>query len=151
MSETGQVPPRLAVVSETGDGPFGASIDIGPHHLLADEAVSAGGHNAGPDPFEFLLAGLGACTTMTLRGYATRKGWPLDWIEVRVTHAVRASDGATKNVFEREIRLEGDLSTEERARLLEIADRCPVSRTLAGGSIIQSRLADMAPVGEASA
>lgn len=150
MSE-GEPAARTVVVSDTGPKPFGAEIAIGPHRLLADEPESVGGGNAGPDPFELVMAGLGACTTMTLRLYAGRKGWPLERVEVRVTHAVRATAGAPKDIFDREIRLEGELSAEERARLLEIADRCPVSRTLAGGSIIRSRLADLAPVGEATA
>lgn len=150
MSE-GEPAARIVVVSDTGPRPMGAEIAIGPHHLLADEPESAGGGNAGPDPFELVMAGLGACTTMTLRLYAGRKGWPLERVVVRVTHPVRAAAGAPKDIFDREILLEGDLSAEERARLLEIADRCPVSRTLAGGSMIRSRLADLAPVGEATA
>jgi uncharacterized OsmC-like protein len=74
MSEAGARRPRLAIVSEAGAGPFGAAITIGDHHLSADEPVSVGGLNTGPDPYEFLLAGLGACTTMTMRLYAARKG-----------------------------------------------------------------------------
>lgn len=77
MSEAGASHERLAVVSETGAGPFSSRIAIGDHRLTADEPVSAGGLNTGPDPYEYLLAGLGACTVMTLRRYATRKGWPL--------------------------------------------------------------------------
>ena len=98
---------RLAIVSETGAGPFTSAVTIGEHRLIADEPVSAGGLNAGPDPYEFLLAGLGACTAMTLRLYATRKGWPLEHVEVRVRHVERATGGALKDVFEREIRLTG--------------------------------------------
>ena len=150
MSQAPPSPPRCALVSETGEGPFGAAITIGRHRLAADEPLSAGGRDAGPDPYEFVLAGLGACTVMTLRLYATRKGWPLSHVTVRVTHAARASAGAPRDVFAREIELEGDLSAEARARLMEIADRCPVSRTLAGGSLIQTALVYAAPVGEAS-
>ena len=151
MSEAGQRHERLAVVSETGAGPFGAAISIGDHRLTADEPLAAGGLNAGPDPYEFLLAGLGACTAMTLRLYADRKGWPLSHVEVRVRHAGRAADAASKDVFERDIRLEGDLSQEQRSHLLEIADRCPVSRTLVAGVTVQTRLGGLDPADEAAA
>jgi putative redox protein len=151
MSEARERHDRLAIVSETGVGPFGAAVSIGDHRLTADEPVAAGGLNAGPDPYEFLLAGLGACTAMTLRLYANRKGWPLSHIEVRVRHAPRATDGASKDVFDREIRLEGELSAEERSQLLAIADRCPVSRTLVAGVTMQTRLGEIAPVGDATA
>ena len=87
---------------------------------------------------------------MTLRLYASRKGWPLDAVDVKLHHAVRASS-AQRDVFSREIHLIGELSTEQRARLLEIAERCPVGRTLAAGVDIQSTLAADAPIGEAGA
>ncbi len=131
---------RLAIVSETGPGPFTSAVTIGAHRLVADEPVSLGGLNAGPDPYEFLLAGLGACTAMTLRLYATRKGWPLEHVEVRVRHVERAAAGAAKDVFERAIRITGGLADDQRARLLDIADRCPVSRTLSAGAVIQTSL-----------
>ena len=147
MNEAGPSHERLAIVSESGAGPFGSTISIGDHRLTADEPVSAGGLNSGPDPYEFLLAGLGACTAMTLRLYATRKGWPLDHVEVLARHIKRTTGGALKDVFEREIRLAGALSAEQRARLLVIADRCPVSRTLSAGALIQTCLAETAPRG----
>lgn len=139
---------RIAEVGETGQGRFVNAVRIGPHRMLADEPVSVGGDGLGPDPFEYLLAGLGACTSMTIRLYAERKGWPLLRVAVRVRHAARLSAGADRDVFERIIHLEGDLSEEERARLLDIAERCPVSRTLAAGSTVQSRLADDPQPGE---
>lgn len=141
---------RVAIVAENGQGPFGNTVTIGVHEIPADEPTDFGGLGAGPDPYEFLLAGLGACTTMTLRLYAGRKGWPLDRVEVTVRHAERASDGAARDVFTREIRLDGDLSTEERARLLDIAERCPVSKTLAAGSTIRSSLSDAGLIGDAT-
>jgi putative redox protein len=141
----------VAIVAEDRPRPFGERVRIGPHWLRADEPVEAGGHATGPDPYEYVLAGLGACTAMTIRLYADRKGWPLDRVEVRVRQTARASDGAPKDVFDREILLEGDLSPEERQRLLEIAARCPVSRTLAAGVVIRSALSDIAPAGEATA
>jgi putative redox protein len=136
---------RVAIVAEDGASPFGASVAIGPHRLRADEPLEAGGQASGPDPYEYLLAGLGACTVMTVRLYANRKGWPLHRIEVRVRQAARAGDGEAKDVFVREILLEGDLSSEERQRLLDIAERCPVSRTLAAGVVIRSALGEIAP------
>ncbi|MFD1189605.1 MULTISPECIES: OsmC family protein [Phenylobacterium] len=139
---------RIAEVGETGQGKFLNAVRIGPHRMLADEPVSVGGDGLGPDPYEFVLAGLGACTSMTIRMYAERKGWPLLRVAVRVRHAERMAAGAPKDVFERVIHLEGDLSQEERDRLMDIAERCPVSRTLSAGSTVTSRLADDPPPGE---
>ena len=135
----------------TGSGPFGAVISIGPHRLTADEPLAVGGLYVGPDPYEFLLAGLGASTVMTPRLHANRKGWPLSHIEGRIRHAARATDGAPMDVFDREIRRDGELSAEERSQLLAIADHCPVSRTLAAGVTLQTRLGELAAVGEATA
>ena len=148
-SERGPSHERLAIVSETAESPFSSRIAIGDHRLTADEPVSAGGLNTGPDPYEYLLAGLGACTAMTLRLYATRKGWPLQHVEVRVRHVQHPTGGALKDVFEREIRLIGVLSEDQRARLLSISDRCPVSRTLSAGALIQTTLSETPPPGEA--
>ncbi|WP_374569745.1 OsmC family protein [Phenylobacterium sp.] len=133
---------RIATVSENRKGPFGQTVHVGANVVQADEPVELGGLGQGLDPFEFVLAGLGACTSMTIRMYATRKGWPLDHVEVVTAHAERLSEGAPQDVFTREIRLHGDLSDEERARLLDIAERCPVSRSLGKGAIIRSHLAE---------
>lgn len=141
---------RRATVVENGRGRFGADILVGPHRLNADEPASLGGRGEGPDPYELLMSALGACTSMTLRLYAERKGWPLERVEVRLRHAERMASGAPRDVFEREILLLGDLSAEARARLLDIAGRCPVGRTLAGGSEIRSSLAEALLPGEAS-
>jgi putative redox protein len=116
------------------------TIRAGRHHLLADEPLSAGGSDAGPNPYDYLLAALGACTAMTLRMYADRKNWPLHGVTVRLNHTkIHASDCAeceTKegriDRIERTLLLEGPLDDEQRARLREIADRCPVHRTLHG-------------------
>ena len=126
------------VVRETRRGTFQQEITAGTHRLLADEPVAAGGLNSGPGPYELLLAALGACTSMTLRLYAERKKLPLMRTTVRLRHSrIYASDCAeceTKEGMleriERVITLEGDLGTEDRKRLLEIADKCPVHRTL---------------------
>ena len=151
MPQAGKPPPeRVAVVSEDRPRPFGNRVTIGRHHLQADEPAETGGGATGPDPYEFLLAGLGACTAMTLRLYADRKGWPLAHVAVRVRHAERMTAGAARDLFTREITLDGELSGEERTRLLEIAERCPVSRTLSAGVTIRSSLADQPPAGEAT-
>jgi uncharacterized OsmC-like protein/alpha/beta superfamily hydrolase len=126
------------VVRETRRGQFQQEVIVGPHRLLADEPAKAGGMDSGPGPYDFLLAGLGACTSMTLRLYADRKQLPLKRTVVRLKHSkIHATDCAdceTKegmlDRIERVITLEGDLTTEQRARLMEIADKCPVHRTL---------------------
>lgn len=126
---------------------FLQDIHAGPvHHTLADEPLAYGGSNKGMSPYGFLSAGLGACTSMTIRMYARRKGWPLDHVSVDVNHSkVHAQDAATESTdkidgWERKITLTGDLSEEQRQRLLEIADRCPVHRTLERSSEIVTEL-----------
>ena len=133
---------RKVTVVESGNGPYGQYITAGGHVVGADDG-SARGMNTGPDPFELLLAGLGACTAMTIRMYANRKKINLDRITVRLRHVQRATAGKGINDrFERVIELAGNLNTEERQRLLEIADRCPVSQTLRRSSEIASLLAE---------
>jgi len=135
---TANDPPGTVIVRETGRGVFQQEIVAGRHHLLADEPVNVGGLESGPGPYELLLAALGACTSMTLRLYADRKKLPLMRTQVRLRHSrIYASDCAeceTKegmmDRIERIITLEGDLDAEARKRLLEIADKCPVHRTL---------------------
>ena len=114
------------------------SIEIGAHRLVADEPVAAGGADQGPNPYELLLAALGACTAMTVELYARRKGWPLSSVEVTLRHerihARDCADCETQDVMldkiTKQISLLGDLSAEQRARLRDIAERCPVQRTL---------------------
>ena len=133
---------RSVTVVESGNGPYGQFIPSGRHVLGADEPVELGGQDTGPDPFELVLAGLGACTAMTLRMYANRKGMPLERVTVKLRHLQRATAGkGLSDRFERLITLEGDLSSDDRQRLLEIADRCPVSQTLKRASDIDTRLA----------
>lgn len=136
---TAETPPEGIVrVSEAGAAGYLQDVLVGPHHLLADEPADHGGSNLGPSPYQYLAAGLGACTTMTIRMYARRKGIGLDRASVDVTHekihAADCADCETRtgkvDVFRRVIRLEGTLSDAERARLMEIADRCPVHRSL---------------------
>ncbi len=113
---------------------FGQDISIGSHQWRADEEADKGGADTGPGPHEILLSALGACTSMTLRMYAERKGWPLR--SVHVTLSGGAADG--KYAITRQISLEGELDAEQRRRLLEIADKCPVHRTLTGEVLIQT-------------
>ncbi|MGQ0683027.1 bifunctional alpha/beta hydrolase/OsmC family protein [Bradyrhizobium sp.] len=126
------------IVQETRLGKFQQSVTVGPHKMLADEPVSVGGQNTGPGPYDFLLAGLGACTSMTMRMYADRKSLPLERITVTLKHgkihAKDCEDCETRegmlDQIEREISIEGTLDAEQRQRLMEIADKCPVHRTL---------------------
>ncbi len=130
--------PGTVVVRETGQGVFQQEIVSGVHRFIADEPVNVGGRDSGPGPYDLLLAALGACTSMTLRLYADRKKLPLRRTQVRLKHGkIYATDCAeceTKegmiDRIERVITLEGDLDPAQRARLLEIADKCPVHRTL---------------------
>jgi len=142
--------PRRVVVRETRHGKFQQSIALGPHHLIADEPLSAGGDDSGPGPYDLLLAALGACTAMTLRLYADRKALPLDLATVSLTHSkIHAQDCAecdTKagliDQLERVITLDGALDAGQRAKLMEIADKCPVHRTLTSEIRIVTREAD---------
>ena len=142
-------PEGVVRVTEADPAGFLQDITSGPrHHLLADEPAAYGGTDKGLSPYGLLAAGLGACTAMTIRMYARRKGWPLAHVRVDVTHdKVHAQDAgasgeAQVDRFTRAIRLEGDLDAEQRARLREIADRCPVHRTLERSSEIETRLTD---------
>lgn len=124
------------VIVATGTGPLGQQITIGPHTLRADEAPEVGGNDGGPAAHELLLAALGACTSITVKMYADRKGWPLTSSSVRLT----GHSEAERYVIDRTLHLEGGLSDEQRTRILEIADRCPVARTLKGAVEIRSTL-----------
>jgi putative redox protein len=129
---------------------FAQEIRVGPHVLAADEPASAGGTDTGPTPFGLLLSALGACTSMTVSMYARRKGWPLESVTVRLRHSkIDAKDCArceTKeglvDHIEREIVLHGKLDAEQRARLLEIADKCPVHKTLTSEIDIETRIVE---------
>ena len=130
----------MTVIVRSGAG-LRQEILAGRHAVVSDEPVSAGGADAGPDPYALLLAALGACTSMTLRMYADRKGWPLRAVTVELSHArVHAEDcvgcddpSAKADLITRTVRLAGDLDADQVARLGEIARRCPVHKTLTAG------------------
>jgi uncharacterized OsmC-like protein/pimeloyl-ACP methyl ester carboxylesterase len=142
--------PRNVVVRETRDSKFQQTILTGPHRLLADEPVSAGGEDSGPGPYDFLLASLGACTSMTMRLYADRKSLPLERVTVTLQHQkIHAEDCAECETgtgmldqIDRVIAMEGALDAEQRQKLMEIADKCPVHRTLTSEIRIVTRPAD---------
>ena len=123
-------------------------IVVGTHRIAADEPTSAGGTDSGPNPYNLLLAALGSCTSMTVTLYARRKQWPLQGVTVRLRHSrVHASDCASCDTqegwldrIERDVVFAGPLSDEQRSRLLEIANRCPVHRTLTSEIDIRTRL-----------
>jgi putative redox protein len=138
-----------AVFVKDGEVRYVQNILVGQHVFQSDEPFDVGGGDAGPNPFELLLAALGACTSITVRMYADRKGWPLEDVRVRVAYAsVPAGDCAASeheaqlvDGIEEELIVVGDLSEAQRARLAEIAAKCPVHRTLTKPSQICTRLA----------
>ena len=144
-------PEGVVRVAEADPKGFLQDITHGPtHHALADEPIAYGGTNRGMSPYGFISAGLGACTSMTIRMYARRKGWALTHVYVDVTHdKVHGQDaepgsGTKIDQFMRHIHLEGDLDDAQRQKLLEIADKCPVHRTLEATSVVKTKLIDTA-------
>jgi uncharacterized OsmC-like protein/alpha-beta hydrolase superfamily lysophospholipase len=143
-------PPGTVVVSETGRGFLQQDVAMGHHRMLADEPISVGGGDTGPGPYDLLLAALGACTSMTLRMYAERKKLALRRVSISLSHdRIHAEDCAECETKEgmidrivRDITLDGDLDAATRARLMEIADKCPVHRTLKSEVDIQTSLVD---------
>ena len=151
VQPTTTVAPGTVVVAETGAGTFANTISVGGRHSLrADEPESVGGTDTGPTPYDLLLAGLGACTTMTVRLYAEHKGFPLERVAVTLKHdKIHAADcdecetrEGKLDRIESEISFSGDLTDEQRSRMLEIAGKCPVHRTLHSEVHVVSRLAE---------
>jgi putative redox protein len=137
----------VVIVGGDANG-FAQDVSAGGHRFVSDEPESAGGSDRGPSPYDLLLAALGSCTSMTIAMYARRKHWPLERVSVRLRHSrVHAEDCAVCDeseakltVIERDIDLVGALDDDKRARLLEIANRCPVHRTLTSRIDIRTRL-----------
>jgi putative redox protein len=145
--DTADIVAHDRVVTRTGPSGFRTDVMAGRHRLVADEPASVGGSDEGPTPYDLLVAGLGACTSMTLRMYADRKEWPLEEVRVRLRHSKihrtdeeACVDGreARLDRVHREIELVGALDDEQRTRLIEIADRCPVHRTLERGIVVET-------------
>ncbi len=136
-----------SVVVRGSSAGFAQEIIAGQHRIAADEPVAAGGTDTGPSPYDFLLAALGSCTSITVGMYARRKGWPLEEVTVNLRHTkIHASDCAeceTKegilDRIERDIHFAGSLTDEQRSKLLEIANKCPVHRTLTSEIVIKTR------------
>jgi len=134
------------IVARAGATGFATELDMGGYALVADEPVSVGGGGAGPTPYELLLGAVASCTAMTVRMYASRKQWPLESVTVRMrdtpAHIKDCLDCETEDVgprrLDRVVEFEGPLSPEQHARLLQIADRCPVKQTLTRGVEIRT-------------
>ena len=140
--------PEGVVVVETGPSGYDTQIHAGGHHLIADEPTSVGGTDTGATPYDFLLSALGACTTITLRMYADRKEWPLEAVRASLRHQkvhardcedCESTEGFVDRI-DRDLELLGPLDEEQRARLLEIADKCPVHKTLESETVVTTRL-----------
>ena len=129
---------ETTLVAETGLGRYQVEVRVGKMAFLADEPAEVGGLGSGPNPYDLLNAALGACKTMTIRLYANRKNWALKHVEVAVRH--RRVDLNARDVFDVDVILEGDLDETQRAKLMEIAERCPVSITLTRGADVHSAL-----------
>lgn len=140
--------PANRISARTGQSGLLTDILVNDHSMVADEPLSVGGTNLGPTPYDFLVAGLGACTSMTLRMYADRKGWPLDSVTVRLKHQKIHADDCEScddstgmlDLIDRDIELAGPLDNEQKTRLIEIANKCPVHRTLQSEIVINTTL-----------
>ena len=142
--------PGTVIVTDAGTGKYTQQVTAGQHMSLADEPVASGGDDAGPTPYDLLLAALGTCTAMTLRMYADRKGIPLKratvWLRHDRIHAQDCVDCETDkgllSQITRDIHLEGELNDDQRVRLMGIADRCPVHRTLTSEIVVRTQEVD---------
>jgi putative redox protein len=128
-----------SVAVKWAKGKFAQDIEIAGHKIRSDEVAEKGGDDTGATPHELLLAALGSCTAMTLKVYAERKGWPLR--DVHVT--LNGTNGEGAYIITRQVAIDGDLDAEQRQRLMEIADKCPVHRTLMGEITIKTTAGDV--------
>jgi putative redox protein len=141
MKQTATPPPGTVVVASSGEGKLTQVVMAGHHVLRADEPKDAGGDDLGPAPHQLLLAALGSCTAITLQMVAARKGWPLTHVEVRLRRGtLPPGNGDAGTLILRDIVLEGGLDEDQRRKLLEIAEKCPVHKTLTGEITIVSGL-----------
>lgn len=153
-----ELPQGRVAVAESGEGAFTQQVRMGRHLAVGDEPAEVGGRDQGPNPYEYLLAALGNCTSMTLRMYANLKKFPLERVQVflshRKIHAKDCADCETKvgmlDEIERRIELSGPLTEDQRSKLLEIANKCPVHRTLQSDIRIVTGLTEPAGAGVVS-
>lgn len=138
MSET-----RSAHVTLTAENHWKTEIQVGPHKFISDAPAASGGQDLAPDPEEFLLSAWGACTAMTVQMYAQRKGWPLERVEVVLDRIPRSAGTPEKLV--RKVAFFGPLDAEQRDRLKDIAEKCPVHRTLSHAPTIETKIAEVTP------
>jgi putative redox protein len=140
-------PTYAVTVSDSGTGHYSQVITAGRHVLIADEPASYGGQDLGPSAYEYLLAGLGACTAVTVRMYAERHAWALRRTTVGLQHRKIPDSGGLSTIdhFQRHIQLEGDLTEEQKLRLIQIALKCPVSETLRHSAIVDAELVSDSP------
>jgi putative redox protein len=133
--------PITATVRETKESPFSVEIVVGGHEIESDEPVEAGGKNLGPGPHAILVAALGACTAQTVRWYAQRHDWPLDTVDVDIVYKRDHLEGHSGllDIFDKSVRLTGaNLTAEQRARLLDVAGKCPIQRLMEGMPVIRT-------------
>jgi len=132
-----------AHIYENGESIFAVTIEVAGIEIPGDEPVAAGGGGTGPNPYDMLVSALGECTAMTVRWYAKQQNWPVDKVEVNITHRKEKVEGRPRpaDVFEKHVIVHGDLLTaEQRAKLLDVAKKCPVQRTLEGDPIIKTTM-----------
>lgn len=134
---------KPVLIETTGAGGYQVAIAAQGPTFYADEPAELGGLASGPTPYELISGALGACTAMTMQMYARRKAWPVSKIQIAVAHSRDAGTGRDR--FDRQIYIEGELDADQLARLMEMAERCPVGKTLAGGADLASQRVDAPP------